>query len=134
MSKFFIPDVEDPNLAERIWQATRDALAEQGLQTTPRRIQAIGYMHDGKECHDEEKGLPEDLQGVDTSYAEPSHAIDLPLELAKSLSGPQELLRCRDFLSDPNRVEDQKRVPDEREEEADQKRSQRDGDEDQAVE
>lgn len=52
--KFFIPDVDDPDLAERIYQSAKIfAKTAYGFDTTERRIFSIAYTHNGKHCHDE---------------------------------------------------------------------------------
>jgi hypothetical protein len=49
MPAFFAPLVEDPDSAEKLWEATWKFQEEQGGGgLTPRRIFRLGYLHDGK--------------------------------------------------------------------------------------
>lgn len=50
--KFFVPAADSPEQAERVWQATRDFMIQQGFDTTGRRIYSMKYWHNGKECFD----------------------------------------------------------------------------------
>jgi hypothetical protein len=46
--KFFVPDVENEEKAERLYQATKKFAAETCWPVADRRIQSIRYKHDGK--------------------------------------------------------------------------------------
>lgn len=50
--KFFVPAADSPEQAERVWQATRDFMRQQGHAPSERRIYSMKYWHDGKECFD----------------------------------------------------------------------------------
>jgi hypothetical protein len=50
--KFFVPHADSPEQAERVWQATRDFLIDNGFQVSERRIYSMRYQHDGKDCFD----------------------------------------------------------------------------------
>jgi hypothetical protein len=52
--KFFIPEVDDPELAEKIYQSAKSfAKMTLGWDTSERRIFSITYTHNGKHHHDE---------------------------------------------------------------------------------
>lgn len=46
--KFSVPAAKDRVQAETVWNAVRDFLAEQGLETEPDRFARIRFRHNGK--------------------------------------------------------------------------------------
>jgi len=55
--KFFVPYAEDEAQSERVWQATRAFMKDQGHNVHERRIYSIRYHHNGKECFDKVGGM-----------------------------------------------------------------------------
>jgi hypothetical protein len=49
---FFVPYAEDTAQSERVWQATKTFMEDQGHKVHERRIFSIRYHHNGKECFD----------------------------------------------------------------------------------
>jgi hypothetical protein len=54
---FFVPYAKDAAQAERVWQATKVFMGNQGHNVHERRIYSIRYYHNGKECFDKIGGM-----------------------------------------------------------------------------
>jgi hypothetical protein len=51
--KFFVPEAENEEQAERVYQSVREFVAEQAMPLDDRRIFSIKYTHDGTQYYAE---------------------------------------------------------------------------------
>ena len=101
--KFFIPGVDDPELAENTYQSIKSfAKLTLGWDVTERRILSVTYFHGGKQHHDEvgKKCLSNNevvmaiLESNAYLVCTPSRGVvrDMPL-----LVGSDEIISTQDF-------------------------------------